>query len=194
MGRTQLYDTDDVEDSERRDSIERQDLALLEDMPVADLLDRLEHLLRAQPSVDVPLPPDIHVDSRNSLPVEPFANLFEHLQDALRPYAGTEIIHWPSQKGIPVCRRPDGSLYIVHLFSGRRRSDDCHDWVDRLKGEYFPDIDIILLESMAICFVAMGSMLSYLACCCCGIGHSSAIRPALRDLVGCKTFASSGWA
>lgn len=59
-----------------------------------------------------------------------------------------KVIEWPPQRGLPVCRRADGSLvmYIVHLFSGRRRQGDCHDWVAKLSKEYFEDIDVIILS------------------------------------------------
>ena len=70
------------------------------------------------------------------------------MDSALQPFIGGKVIEWPQQRGIPVCHRDDGSLvmYIVHLFSGRRRQGDCHDWVAKLSKEYFEDIDVIILS------------------------------------------------
>ena len=37
-------------------------------------------------------------------------------------------------------------LVILHLFSGRRREGDCHDWAHRLVKDFFEDLDILLLS------------------------------------------------
>mmetsp|Transcript_46780 Transcript_46780/g.77149 ORF Transcript_46780/g.77149 Transcript_46780/m.77149 type:complete len:405 (+) Transcript_46780:55-1269(+) len=137
-------------------AIETQYLQLLDDLPVSQLLDRLERLHRFVPPDSRPdlVPPATAPDQRCSAPVEPMDNLYSHLDEGLHPFVGAPVLDWPSQQAVPVCQRPDGSkvMYIVHLFSGRRRERDCHYWFNHLKQHYFPDIDIILLSlDTAVC-------------------------------------------
>ena len=82
------------------------------------------------------------------------------------------------EKGIPVCRREDGSLvmYVCHLFSGRRRHGDCHHWIEQLGHTYFPDIDIVLLSlDTAVCG-ELGNLL-------CGDGFESLRRILALGLI-----------
>ena len=151
-GRECLYDLpEQIEDPDIFSSIEAEYLCLLEDMPVSSLIDRLERLHRAQPpsfdqpsvSMDDPI-----VDSRQAREIEPLASTFSSMPDALRFFTDAPVIDWPAQGGIPVCELEDGSrvLLILHLFSGRRRADDCHAWAHQLVFKYFPDLGVLMLS------------------------------------------------
>ena len=95
-----------------------------------------------------------HEDARCRAPIEPMENLYDSLADGLHSFVGAPVLTWTEQPPVPVCRRSDGSrvIYIVHLFSGRRRENDCHHWVEVLQKTYFPDVEVILLSlDTAVC-------------------------------------------
>ena len=70
------------------------------------------------------------------------------MSDALRFFTDAPVINWPAQGGIPICELEDGKrvLLILHLFSGRRRADDCHAWAHQLVSKYFPDFGVLMLS------------------------------------------------
>ena len=154
-GRVCLYDLlDSIEDPDVQLTIESTYLDVLDGLPVSPLLDRLERLHRARPPEPQRDPPAVHADRRVAQPIEPLHGLFDNLQTGLAPFVGSEVLAWPTQPGIPVCQRSDGSLVaiICHLFSGRRRVNDCHHWIEQLWSHYFPDIEVIILSlDTAVC-------------------------------------------
>ena len=150
-GRTCMYDEiSKIEGPDVQMSVEQQYLSMLDDLPISSLLDRLERLHRATPffakqdTIQITSP----LKKKQVGMKEPFQAIYHTIDNALQPFIGGRVLEWPQQRGIPVCRRDDGSLvmYIVHLFSGRRRQGDCHDWVAKLCKEYFDDIDVIILS------------------------------------------------
>ena len=154
-GRMCLYDLLDViEDPDLQLVVEKTYLDTADALPVSSLLDRLERLHRAHPPECLHDPPPVHADGRTVQPLEPLISAFDHLQRGLEPFTGAEVLDWPGQAGIPICRRPDGSMVaiICHLFSGRRRQGDCHHWLSHLWPRYFPDIEVLVLSlDTAVC-------------------------------------------
>ena len=149
-GRTRLYDLlDDIEDVDQKLDIEKQYLELLYELPVAQLIDRLERLHRAvPPSAPLPEIPNVTEDRRQQVPPEPIRGAYDHSGALLDPVIEPEILTWPKSSGIPVCEQPDGQkvLIIFHLFSGRRRHGDCHYWAERLIEQYFPGLGLVMLS------------------------------------------------
>lgn len=79
-GRSRLYDLlDEIEDVDKKLYIEKQYLDLLYELPVAKLIDRLEHLHRAVPP-DAPLPevPIVTDDRRQPVPQELVRSAYDH--------------------------------------------------------------------------------------------------------------------
>ena len=149
-GRYGMYDfLEAVEDIDDKLKIEELYLSLLDELPIAGLIDRLEHLHRAVPP-EAPLPdcPAPVQDQRTRQPLEPFSSAYEDSHALLAALTEPEVCEWPVTKGVPVCELPDGThaLVLVHLFSGRRRSGDCHDWAHQLVTQYFPGFKLIMLS------------------------------------------------
>eukprot|EP00435_Cladocopium_sp_Y103_P062071 s386_g23.t1 len=70
-------------------------------------------------------------------------SLTNHLQSVTRP-----LVRWPSPCGVPVVTGfgPRPTLFILRMFSGRRREHDCHDVVMKYASQYFPDFDVLPLS------------------------------------------------
>eukprot|EP00435_Cladocopium_sp_Y103_P018762 s1636_g4.t1 len=69
------------------------------------------------------------------------------LQDTLFAPLFTQQFMGNSCVGVPLCSFEGKTvLVILHLFSGRRRSGDCHWWMDRLAMTVLPDYPILLLS------------------------------------------------
>ena len=102
-GRSCLYDLlDTIEDPDCQQAIEKVYLDMMDDLPVSGLLDRLERLHRAVPPDDLCIAPPVHADQRVSVPLEPFDQLFDAMEEGLRPFVGA--IQWligPSNKAFP---------------------------------------------------------------------------------------------
>eukprot|EP00438_Fugacium_kawagutii_P027747 Skav224800 [mRNA] locus=scaffold764:652410:658927:- [translate_table: standard] len=63
----------------------------------------------------------------------------------LQPWTAQRILDAPGPRPLPLVLDADGRLhlYILHLFSGRRRSDDCEVWAHRLIHEFFgPEVSV----------------------------------------------------
>ena len=149
-GRASMYDfLDSVDDIDTTVLIEQECLHLLDELPISDLLDRLERLHRAvPPDPDRAFVPAPVSDQRTTAPLEPISAAFSQQASFLDPILGLGIQNWPAARGVPICVLPDGRrvLLILHLFSGRRRSGDCHHWAHHLAPRFFPDIDILILS------------------------------------------------
>eukprot|EP00435_Cladocopium_sp_Y103_P066409 s1878_g28.t1 len=53
----------------------------------------------------------------------------------------------PPRVGVPVCLdQGKPTLWILHLFSGRRRVGDCHWWLEHIGTKILPDFDIKLIS------------------------------------------------
>eukprot|EP00435_Cladocopium_sp_Y103_P037818 s2577_g10.t1 len=82
-------------------------------------------------------------DARKQHDLEPLSRSFfdpvASFQHIVRP-----VSSWPALPGVPVVHGfgPRPTLFILHMFSGRRRVDDCHDYIMKLASEFFPDFDV----------------------------------------------------
>ena len=101
----------DIEDPDLQIEVESQYLALLDDLPLSDLLDRLEKLHRfVLPDDDTERDDRMqapHEDARCRAPIEPMENLYDSLADGLQ-----YILLWalPSLHGLSSrqCQFADG--------------------------------------------------------------------------------------
>lgn len=66
----------------------------------------------------------------------------------LQPWSSRRIIGLPPEPGVPLVRDEEGQLhlYVVHLFSGRRRSYDLHDYLPQYIDEHFPGVTLHVLS------------------------------------------------
>jgi hypothetical protein len=149
-GRTSMYDViEQIEEIDHKLHIEEQYLELIYEFPIAGLLDRLERLHRDRPPEPAPAAEPAPVpDHRRHLPLEPISSAFDNSEQLLGTVTNPEVCSWPKQEGIPICELQDGrkALIILHLFSGRRRQGDCHDWAETLIEQYFPGFVVIMLS------------------------------------------------
>ena len=152
-GRECLYDIpEQSDDVDLFLHIEKEYLTLLDDLPVSDLIDRLEKLQRARPPEDpsavLTSSNEKTKDGRQATLLEPFDSTFAHMTDVLKFFHEAPVLDWPKQQAIPVCELPDGrlALLVLHLFSGRRREGDCHDWAQKLISRYFSDLEVVVLS------------------------------------------------
>ena len=66
----------------------------------------------------------------------------------------------PPCRGIPhTMENGRPVIWLLHLFSGRRRSGDCHSWVTRLGGALWPGVDIYLLSFDTALHATVGNLL-----------------------------------
>jgi len=148
-GRTSMCDViEQIEEIDHKLHIEEQYLELLYELPIAGLLDRLERLQRAVPPE--PSPPVEPAPAHDHRPVflcmEPISSAYDNSEQLLGPVTNPEVCYWPKQEGVPICDFPDGrrALIILHLFSGRRRQGDCHDWAEMLIEQYFSGYAVLI--------------------------------------------------
>lgn len=52
------------------------------------------------------------------------------------------------------------TLFVLHMFSGRRRAADCHDWIERLAAEYFPHLHVVAVSMDTAVHGQLGDLLS----------------------------------
>lgn len=81
------------------------------------------------------------------------ARLREHIPDWLRDLSNmlSSVVQPVSdltpKRGIPVCDGPYGpELWIIHLFSGRRREADVHEWIAHYAEEMLPSFRVRVLS------------------------------------------------
>ena len=108
------------------------DIAKLFEM--SDLLSEFDRLARAREPADPILEPSAVVtDSRKKAILEPFSRgYFE--QTALLQSVSPPVLTWPEHQAVPVVQgyHEKPTLFVLHMFSGRRRAMDCHHWVESL--------------------------------------------------------------
>ena len=86
---------------------------------------------------------------RQVRPREPIGSAYGCDDDArMHELCDVEVVQVPPQKPPPVFRKPNGDLviYMLHLFSGRRRSGDIHYWVMEMAKDILPGIQIVMLS------------------------------------------------
>ena len=98
------------------------------------------------PNVEIRIKePDLH---RQVRPREPICSAYGQDDTRQHELCDVEVIQVPAQKPPPVFRKANGDLviYMLHLFSGRRRSGDIHFWIDEMAKEFLPDIQVVMIS------------------------------------------------
>ena len=74
--------------------------------------------------------------------LDPVRAQHELLRPILQP-----MLKVPPCQGIPIDVTADGPvLWVLHLFSGRRRVGDCHWWLQHIGSHLWPDMDIRIVS------------------------------------------------
>ena len=78
---------------------------------------------------------------------EPIPDHLQEQNELLQPLTGAWADTRINAKGVPLLRDDQGRCYllILHMFSGRRRDEDCCHWAKELKRQYFNDQDFEVL-------------------------------------------------
>eukprot|EP00434_Breviolum_minutum_P006177 symbB.v1.2.005445.t2/scaffold318.1/size313828/8 len=148
-GMTELYTIQsalDCEDAKRE--LEGVFLGVAECLPVYSLLNRKRQLmnwLHNEPVQVLEEVSDVVADTRQRRPREPIPDSLQQQSQLLAPQLSRHLRAVPnSRTGVPVVVEPDGTryLYVLHMFSGRRREGDCHHWVHQFLGTYFPGFKV----------------------------------------------------
>ena len=67
--------------------------------------------------------------------------------DMIADIVGLQPCTFPVCTGIPVaCYEGKTCIFVLHLFSGRRRRGDCHDWLQHLAPTLLPQYPVIMLS------------------------------------------------
>jgi hypothetical protein len=122
------------------------DIAKLFEM--SDLLSEFDRLARAREPADPILePPAVVTDSRQKATLEPFSRgYFE--QTTLLQSVSPPVLTWPEHQAVPVVQgyHEKPTLFVLHMFSGRRRAMDCHHWVESLAPILMPEFHVVSLS------------------------------------------------
>ena len=170
-GQTAMYDLlDTLEDPDTITEIDKAFLSLCDLLPMWPLLQEFDRIRHAYP----PAGPNLELrkpvsDMRVKALIEPFPDSIRDQDILLQGFVGAQPLCWPIIKGVPLLQFPDGrqALVVFHLFSGRRRNDDCHDCFHTLMPSYFPGIDILVCSidtavDAELCNLAQGPHLPHL--------------------------------
>jgi len=72
------------------------------------------------------------------------------------------VLDWPGAQAVPVviglAEKP--TLFILHMFSGRRRQFDCHHWIEMLAPELLPEFNVVSLSMDTAIDDKLGNMMS----------------------------------
>ena len=132
----------------RQNQIIRDAADLLDSFEIKPLLTRLVEI--NQPLHMPPALPDIGPSAKGSHDRVDgqTLNWFSRQVEIMQEFAELSCIKRPAAHGLPFLVDLNGQrcLIITHLFSGRRRIGDCHDWIERLQGQFLPGWRIILLS------------------------------------------------
>ena len=152
-GSANLYALQDqLEHEEVKQALEATFLSIVELLPIWSLLGRrqqLQHWLQHEPQTDLGNAPEPVQDSRVVRPLEPIPNSLQQQTEILAPQLGRILRDTPAvRRGVPIVLEPDGAkcIYVLHLFSGRRREYDCHHWAQQLGERLFPSFKIRLFS------------------------------------------------
>eukprot|EP00438_Fugacium_kawagutii_P031000 Skav224073 [mRNA] locus=scaffold942:23534:26989:+ [translate_table: standard] len=145
-GQTRRYELmDELVDVDLVAYIDAQFFVAVADFPMWSLLNAYERLSHSRPPADsavVDVPTE--ADRRAVRLREPFPDRFLQQQAFLAPWTTRAIVDCPVQPQVPLVVFPDGSyhLLVLHLYSGRRREEDCHFWAAELGKTLFRSYDI----------------------------------------------------
>ena len=114
----------------------------------------------AEPGLSVLLP-EPAPDCRQFHDLEPHSRLF-HDPDVLLRHVAPPVLEWPRLPGVPLVHgfHEKPTLFVLHMFSGRRRADDCHEWVERLATEFFPHLNVVAISMDTAVHGQLGDLLS----------------------------------
>eukprot|EP00438_Fugacium_kawagutii_P023369 Skav227383 [mRNA] locus=scaffold3148:30474:32282:+ [translate_table: standard] len=150
-GQRPMYDLlDKLEDPDQIQFIESEFMLAADPFPMwTNLLqwDRWEHAIEPPPiAFTPPLAP--LPDRRGHGLREPLPSVWNDQCAFLRTLSTRQIVHLPEEPGVPLIRDADGQLhmYVVHLFSGRRRDHDLHDQLHRVISTHFKDVRLHVLS------------------------------------------------
>ena len=108
------------------------DHAFFELTKLFDMWDHLmafdRHRRACEPHRPEAAAPLVSHDQRRVHDREPLASLFHAHRSLLQPVA-LPVLDWPMQPGVPLVTgfHENPTLFVLHMFSGRRRVQDCHD-------------------------------------------------------------------
>eukprot|EP00438_Fugacium_kawagutii_P007342 Skav219309 [mRNA] locus=scaffold1152:30478:33513:+ [translate_table: standard] len=128
-----------LEDVDAIEFVEAQFLETAGSHPMWELLTAFEAVHHEQePQGDLPVLESVP-ERRAPVLREPFPRCFRDQEVFLRPLFSQRILDAPGPQPVPLIQDAHGKLhlYILHLFAGRRRVDDCETWAHRLVEEYF---------------------------------------------------------
>ena len=126
-----------------------------------DLLTALDRLDRAREPVDHLLdPPMVNNDSRQRVTLEPFFQGYSDQALFLRPVM-PPVLTWPDASAVPVVMgyHEKPTLFVLHMFSGRRRELDCHHWIETLAPALLPEYQVISLSMDTAIDPQLGNLL-----------------------------------
>eukprot|EP00438_Fugacium_kawagutii_P031230 Skav211061 [mRNA] locus=scaffold314:89953:93480:- [translate_table: standard] len=174
--------------------VDEQFQVAVNDFPMWQLLTERDFLARQRPP-DPPVPelPSDAPDLRLCKLREPFPDRYLQQISFLAPWTMRTMVLAPELQQMPLVEMEDGSrwLYILHLFSGRRRAGDCHDWVEVLGPQIFQDLNIrVKIVSVDTAVSGHGDLL--------GVGFRNAYHLCRLGMVGlsltgppCETWTSA---
>ena len=143
-GSNELYEIQStIENEDAKCELEGVFLEVAECLPVYALVNRKRQLmnwLHNEPKQILEEIPDTVADTRQRRLREPIPDSLQQQSQLLAPHLSRHLRTMPnSNNGVPVVVEPDGSrcLYVLHMFSGRRRDGDCHYWIHKVLGAYF---------------------------------------------------------
>eukprot|EP00438_Fugacium_kawagutii_P030079 Skav224028 [mRNA] locus=scaffold3968:96931:102553:+ [translate_table: standard] len=147
-GQTQMYDLlETLDNPDVIETVEQKFVDFVACFPMWSLLSRwevLEHAVEPTPTFQ---PPERTPDTRALQVREPMPEAFACPATFLDPFASRRIVHVPEWPGIPLVQDDHGGLhlYILHLYSGRRRDGDCHSWLSSVAAVHLPHLQVHML-------------------------------------------------
>ncbi len=128
---------------------------------MGDLLNALDKLDRArEPEAALSDPPVVTTDSRQRVTLEPFSQGYLDQALLLRPVT-PPVLTWPEASAVPVVMgyHEKPTLFVLHMFSGRRRALDCHHWIETLAPVLLPEYNVISLSMDTAIHPQLGNIL-----------------------------------
>lgn len=161
-GQQRMYDfLADYDDPEIISTVEQFFLETVDAFPMRGLITTREAILHEHEPTTVPAPEAPLPDGRAPVLREPFPRAFADQNLFLQPWLQQTVVGAPGPLPVPLVEDGNGELhfYLLHLFSGRRRDDDCEAWAHRLIGDYFPGIHVHVIAVDTAIHCELGNVL-----------------------------------